>query len=172
MEKIMSYPPRYPARGRSSLAQFGLLLMVGWSISAPTRAQDIGDARIIPISANSLPGAAAAAIWPDKNVTSAASVDPLGSAAASLRTSNALQRGDQLGALMPASLDDATVPLDNHVLSRRRGGALWRPTVAGVPALSRTSVTLWDELVPPSPTPQPVDAERAAQGNSAIYTRK
>jgi hypothetical protein len=46
--------------------------------------------------------------------------------------------------------------------------------VASVPDSFRgNSVTLWDEIAPPTQTPQPVDAARAAQsGNIVNYTRK
>jgi hypothetical protein len=45
--------------------------------------------------------------------------------------------------------------------------------VAATPQLQRgSSVTLWDEIAPPSPLPIPIDAARAAQGNVANYQRK
>ncbi|HZZ11230.1 MAG TPA: hypothetical protein VFE79_11125 [Paraburkholderia sp.] len=66
--------------------------------------------------------------------------------------------------------------LDDQMLSRQRGGAIGMLMVAGTPQLMRGSsngtVTLWDEIAPPSPLPIPVDAARAAQGNVANYQRK
>ncbi|MFP3568914.1 hypothetical protein [Paraburkholderia sp. SIMBA_030] len=67
------------------------------------------------------------------------------------------------------------ISLDDQVLSRQRGGALGMVMVAATPQLMRgngSSVTLWDEIAPPSPLPIPVDAARAAQGNVASYQRK
>lgn len=72
--------------------------------------------------------------------------------------------------------------LDDQVLSRQRGGAVGMVMVATTPQLMRgnggsgsgsgNSVTLWDEIAPPSPLPIPIDAARAAQGNVANYQRK
>jgi hypothetical protein len=70
------------------------------------------------------------------------------------------------------------ISLDDQVLSRQRGGAVGMLMVAATPQLMRgagssgNSVTLWDEIAPPSPLPIPVDAARAAQGNVASYQRK
>ncbi|SIT50247.1 conserved exported hypothetical protein [Paraburkholderia piptadeniae] len=67
----------------------------------------------------------------------------------------------------------SNVALDDQVLSRQRGGAAGMVMVAATPQLARgNSVTLWDEIAPPSPLPIPVDAARAAQGNVANYQRK
>lgn len=62
--------------------------------------------------------------------------------------------------------------LDDQVLARQRGSA--RLTmVAATPQLRRGgSVTLWDEIAPPTPLPIPIDAARTAQGNAASYLRK
>ncbi|MBP0591732.1 hypothetical protein J8I87_18755 [Paraburkholderia sp. LEh10] len=72
--------------------------------------------------------------------------------------------------------DDALsdVALHDQVLSRQRGGAAGMVMmVAATPQLMRgASVTLWDEIAPPSPLPVPIDAARAAQGNVANYQRK
>ncbi|MFM0736712.1 hypothetical protein PQQ51_05625 [Paraburkholderia xenovorans] len=67
--------------------------------------------------------------------------------------------------------------LDDQALSRQRGGAVGMVMVAATPQLMRgnasgSTVTLWDEIAPPSPLPIPVDAARAAQGNVANYQRK
>lgn len=71
------------------------------------------------------------------------------------------------------------ISLDDQVLSRQRGGAVGMVMVAATPQLmrgngnsGRNSVTLWDEIAPPSPLPIPIDAARAAQGNVANYQRK
>ncbi len=65
------------------------------------------------------------------------------------------------------------IALDDQVLARQRGGATGLTMVAATPQLMRgSSVTLWDELAPPSPLPIPVDAARSAQGNAASYLRK
>jgi hypothetical protein len=75
-----------------------------------------------------------------------------------------------------ASVNDFS--LDDQVLSRQRGGAVGMVMVATTPQLMRgnggsgNSVTLWDEIAPPSPLPIPIDAARAAQGNIANYQRK
>jgi hypothetical protein len=75
-----------------------------------------------------------------------------------------------------ASVNDFS--LDDQVLSRQRGGAVGMVMVATTPQLMRgnggsgNSVTLWDEIAPPSPLPIPIDAARAAQGNVANYQRK
>lgn len=73
-----------------------------------------------------------------------------------------------------ASVND--ISLDDQMLSRQRGGAVGMLMVAATPQLMRGngsgSVTLWDEIAPPSPMPIPVDAARAAQGNVANYQRK
>ena len=71
------------------------------------------------------------------------------------------------------------ISLDDQVLSRQRGGAVGMVMVATTPQLmggngnsGGNSVTLWDEIAPPSPLPIPIDAARAAQGNVASYQRK
>ncbi|CAD6552305.1 hypothetical protein ACFQ3P_39580 [Paraburkholderia sabiae] len=65
------------------------------------------------------------------------------------------------------------IALDDQVLSRQRGGAVGMVMVAATPQLVHgSSVTLWDEIAPPSPLPIPIDAARAAQGNVANYQRK
>ncbi|WP_322033664.1 hypothetical protein [Paraburkholderia sp. J76] len=64
--------------------------------------------------------------------------------------------------------------LDDQTLSRQRGGAVGMVMVAATQQLMRgnNSVTLWDEIAPPTPLPIPVDATQNAQGNLASYTRK
>ena len=65
------------------------------------------------------------------------------------------------------------VALDDRILSRQRGSATGMVRIATTPQLMpRASVTLWDEIAPPSPLPVPIDAARAAQGNVANYQRK
>ena len=65
--------------------------------------------------------------------------------------------------------------LDDHVLDKQHGRAVGMLMVAAVPDSMRSnSVTLWDEIAPPTQTPQPSsDAARAAQsGNIVNYSRK
>ncbi len=63
--------------------------------------------------------------------------------------------------------------LDDQTLSRQRGGAVGMVMVAATPQLMRgASVTLWDEIAPPTPIPIPVDSSQAAQGNIASYFRR
>jgi hypothetical protein len=69
-----------------------------------------------------------------------------------------------------ASVND--IVLDDLMLSRQRGGAAGMVMVAAAPQLHGGSVTLWDEIAPPTPLPIPVDAARAQQGNVASYVRK
>ncbi len=62
--------------------------------------------------------------------------------------------------------------LDDQMLSRQRGGAVGMVMVAATPQMRGGSVTLWDEIAPPTPLPIPVDAARATQSNVASYTRQ
>ncbi|MCI0150816.1 hypothetical protein KNO81_33655 [Paraburkholderia sediminicola] len=65
--------------------------------------------------------------------------------------------------------------LDDKVLSQQRGGFGGMLMVAATPQLMRgnsNSVTLWDEIAPPSPLPVPVDAAHSSQGNVTSYQRK
>ncbi|RKP59187.1 hypothetical protein [Pararobbsia silviterrae] len=64
--------------------------------------------------------------------------------------------------------------LDDRVLSNQHGRAVGMLMVAAVPdAMRNNSVTLWDEIAPPTQTPQPIGAAGAAQnGNVVNYTRK
>ncbi|MBN3767396.1 hypothetical protein [Burkholderia sp. Ac-20365] len=72
-----------------------------------------------------------------------------------------------------ASSGTGEFALDDQILSRQRGGAAGMVMVAATPQLMHgSSVTLWDEIAPPSPLPIPIDAARAAQGNVANYQRK
>jgi hypothetical protein len=86
--------------------------------------------------------------------------------------------GQLAGSVLSVPADGASVndiSLDDQMLSRQRGGALGMVMVAATPQLTHgngASVTLWDEIAPPSPLPVPVDAARAAQGNVAMYQRK
>lgn len=71
-----------------------------------------------------------------------------------------------------ASVND--ISLNGQVLSRQRGGAVGMVMAAATPQLTRgnvggRSVTLWDEIAPPSPLPVPIDAARAAQDNVSHY---
>jgi hypothetical protein len=78
----------------------------------------------------------------------------------------------------PAAADEVAFgfTLDDQILSRQRGGAVGMLMVAATPQLVSTnsgnnSVTLWDEIAPPSPMPIPVDVARSAQGNVTTYQR-
>jgi hypothetical protein len=65
--------------------------------------------------------------------------------------------------------------LDDRVLSNQHGRAVGMLMVAAVPdAFRNNSVTLWDEIAPPTQTPQPVGAAAGAaqSGNIVNYTRK
>ncbi|MEM5435289.1 hypothetical protein [Paraburkholderia diazotrophica] len=117
------------------------------------------------------PLATAAQPTPDSaNETFAAATDAgTGPQAATEEESTRAQVIDEPDDGAPTS----TVALDDQVLSRQRGGAAGMVMVAATPQLTRdNSVTLWDEIAPPSPLPIPVDAARAAQGNVANYQRK
>jgi hypothetical protein len=117
---------------------------------------------------------AGSATFPNATTATAASSDP---------TTRAASAFFQLPATVlsipadgGASVNDFS--LDDRVLSRQRGGAVGMVMAAATPQLMRgnvgsgNSVTLWDEIAPPSPLPIPVDAARAAQGNVANYQRK
>lgn len=71
-----------------------------------------------------------------------------------------------------AALVHADTPLDDQVLAHQRGGAANGMMTVSTSTVLRNNVTLWDEIVPPTPMPQPSDAARAAQGNNVVYTRK
>ncbi|MGU7779454.1 hypothetical protein [Burkholderia sp. PU8-34] len=82
-------------------------------------------------------------------------------------------------ATFASPLADATwmkryTPLDENTLDQQRGRAPGIVTVSAPSAMpaGSASVTLWDEIAPPTPLPIPVDAQRAIQGNNASYTRK
>ncbi len=64
--------------------------------------------------------------------------------------------------------------LDDIALSHQRGGRPGMLTIAATPQTFQggVSVTLWDEIAPPTPAPVPVDASRTAQGNTISFTRK
>lgn len=80
---------------------------------------------------------------------------------------------DTLPMAMPLS-GHAPPALDDKVLSSQRGGAAGFMMISGGgPLLTRgNGVTLWDEIAPPLPIPQPSDAARTAQGNNVTYVRK
>lgn len=68
----------------------------------------------------------------------------------------------------------ASVALDDRVLAKQRGTGLGLMTVAASAQSLRggTSVTLWDEIAPPTPVPVPVDTSHVAQSNAVSYFRK
>ncbi|MGF6601691.1 hypothetical protein P3T23_006435 [Paraburkholderia sp. GAS448] len=85
------------------------------------------------------------------------------------------ESGDSTAQAPGVSADAASVNdivLDDQMLSRQRGGAAGMVMVAAAPQLRGGSVTLWDEIAPPTPLPIPVDAARAQQSNVASYVRK
>jgi hypothetical protein len=88
-------------------------------------------------------------------------------------TGGADTNGEQVLSVPADGSATSDVALDDQILSRQRGGAAGRVMVAATPQLMHgSSVTLWDEIAPPSPLPVPIDAARAAQGNVANYQRK
>jgi hypothetical protein len=84
------------------------------------------------------------------------------------------QNADVNGAAGDETRAGETVALDDRVLARQRGTGLGLMTVAAsAQALATTaSVTLWDEIAPPSPAPVPVDTSHVAQSNAVSYFRK
>lgn len=86
------------------------------------------------------------------------------------------ENGDLTAQALTAPADAASVndiSLDDQMLSRQRGGAAGMVMVAATPQLMRGgSVTLWDEIAPPTPLPVPVDVARSAQSNVASFNRK
>lgn len=85
------------------------------------------------------------------------------------------EAGNSLGTALSLPVDGASTSetaLDDQMLSHQRGGASGMLMIAATPELMRSNtVTLWDEIAPPSPLPVPVDAARAAQGNLTTYQR-
>jgi hypothetical protein len=95
--------------------------------------------------------------------------------AAAATTDAAAENTDATAQALTTPADAASVNdivLDDQMLSRQRGGAVGMVMVAATPQLRGGSVTLWDEIAPPTPLPIPVDAQRAAQSNVASFTRK
>jgi hypothetical protein len=88
------------------------------------------------------------------------------------------QAQEQSADANPAASDETstteTVALDDRVLANQRGTGLGLMTVAAsAQTLATTSsVTLWDEIAPPSPAPVPVDTSHVAQSNAVSYFRK
>ena len=88
-------------------------------------------------------------------------------------------RPDEPGVVPVSQVEDATgmnryAQLDEDTLGQQRGRAPGFVMVAATPQMLGTppSVTLWDELTPPTPLPIPVDTQRTMQGNTVTYTRK
>jgi hypothetical protein len=113
-------------------------------------------------TSNTADAAPASASTPVADADAAIGNEPDNSAQLLSATADGSARGDANG-----------IALDDQVLSRQRGGAVGMVMVAATPQLMRgSSVTLWDEIAPPTPLPVPIDAARAAQGNVANYQRK
>ncbi|MFM0201394.1 hypothetical protein PQR53_16155 [Paraburkholderia fungorum] len=111
------------------------------------------------------------------NTTLAVVAPPDTSAAAATTTTEIRQLAGNVLRIPADAASVNDISLDDQMLSRQRGGAIGMLMVAATPQLMRgngggSSVTLWDEIAPPSPMPIPVDAARAAQGNVANYQRK
>jgi hypothetical protein len=88
-------------------------------------------------------------------------------------------RPDEPGVVPVSQVADATgmnryAQIDEDTLSQQRGRAPGFVMVAAAPQMpgNPASVTLWDELAPPTPLPVPVDAQRTMQGNTVTYTRQ
>jgi hypothetical protein len=109
----------------------------------------------------------AAAAGIDRTSAARADEPPFTSFAVQNESDDALPIASTLATGAPLALDD-------KVLSSQRGGAAGFMMIsAGGPLLMRgNGVTLWDEIAPPLPLPQPSDAARAAQGNNVTYVRK
>jgi hypothetical protein len=105
-----------------------------------------------------------------------AGATPLTAYADALDTASLAQ--EQNADASPAASDETsvaqTVALDDRVLASQRGTGLGLMTVAAsAQSLANTaSVTLWDEIAPPSPVPVPVDTSHVAQSNAVSYFRK
>ncbi|MEW6341730.1 MAG: hypothetical protein RXR20_30150 [Paraburkholderia sp.] len=129
---------------------------------------------------------------PDTGSVTLASVSPAAVAAPDTVVSDAADtvnpadtRSDLTGDALSIPADAAAVDtvsvndpaLDDQALSQQRGGFSGMLMVAATPQLMRSAgnggngVTLWDEIVPPSPLPIPVDVARSAQGNVTSYQR-
>jgi hypothetical protein len=122
---------------------------------------------------------------PDTGSATLASVPPAAVTAPAVEVSNAADTtntaapgSDLAGDALSIPADVATVTdltLDDQALSQQRGGFGGMVMVAATPQLMRgnggNSVTLWDEIAPPSPLPVPVDVARQAQGNLTTYQR-
>ncbi|SEA22974.1 hypothetical protein [Paraburkholderia sartisoli] len=109
---------------------------------------------------------------PDSSTPSIASVTAtsLDDNAADASSAAAQTFADSTGTADVATSNDMV--LDDQMLSRQRGGAAGMVMVAATPQMRGGSVTLWDEIAPPTPMPVPVDAARAAQSNVTSYTRQ
>jgi len=125
----------------------------------------------VPVAAMAAPGtdaATAAAV--------AAAAAPIGAAQASAGSERAIV-ATLAAHRMTDEGDGASLggtALDDVALSRQRGGRPGMLTIAATPQTFQggVSVTLWDEIAPPTPAPVPVDASRTAQGNTISFTRK
>jgi hypothetical protein len=158
-----------PARILAAVLIPAALLVLAPSVRAQT-ATDAASAGVVPASAGVVPATTAAMLPATLDVRATPNPD------------NGIN-GDNLSPTPlaadpgPAGDDDPALagvgPLDDQTLARQRGGAVGMVMVAATQQLMRGgSVTLWDEIAPPTPLPIPVDTGQAAQGNIASYTRK
>ncbi|CAE6866979.1 hypothetical protein R75461_08336 [Paraburkholderia nemoris] len=136
----------------------------------------------LPSGANAQEPVSASSV--DTGSATLASVTPAAAATSAPVADNAAQpvdtRADSslAGEALSIPADAAATTdlvLDDKVLSQQRGGFGGMLMVATTPQLMRgngNSVTLWDEIAPPSPLPVPVDVAHSAQGNVTTYQRK
>jgi hypothetical protein len=122
---------------------------------------------------------------PDTGSVTLASTTPAAATAPATAVSDAADTANTAASVSDLAGDARSIPadavavndlvLDDQVLSQQRGGFSGMLMVAATPQLMRAnggnSVTLWDEIAPPSPLPIPVDVARSAQGNVTTYQR-
>lgn len=183
--------PHHPGTLRHA-AVSAVLVCAGWFAGvAGAAAQDVAGQGADAVQAT-LGGESVAAADSQSNPSVTASVDAAGRVTSDTSASAASSEGTDVsnnesvnvaenasakkvfvtGASSVTRYDMAQ--LDDRVLGNQHGRAVGMLMVASVPnAFRGNSVTLWDEIAPPTQTPQPVDAARAAQsGNIVNYTRK
>ncbi|MEQ0771525.1 hypothetical protein [Paraburkholderia tropica] len=154
-----------------------VLLVPLFALSPAARAQSAANADVVPATTAATLGTNDAAIMPATLKAEPLTVDngqipsqdPNGSAPLAADPGQAGEHSSDSdnGILAGVGM------LDDQTLSRQRGGAVGMVMVAATPQLMRgASVTLWDEIAPPTPIPIPVDSSQAAQGNIASYFRR
>jgi len=179
---------RHVIRGTAALAAAALLGLAG-----AVHAQSLDDAIVRPVAGSAAGSAVGPTVAPTPAVVPAAAASASASADVVSATRDAATAPQIVAATLDASppptqsalaaapapaTDDTMLagarPLDDETLSQQRGGAIGMLMVAGTAQLLHggASVTLWDEIAPPTPLPIPVDNSQSAQGNVASYTRK